>query len=42
VAVGGDCARHMVGAAELNQMLHQQLNGDLQHGRIVGQILGWW
>ena len=42
VAVGGDCARHMVGAAELNEMLNYQLNGDLQHGRIVGQILGWW
>ena len=41
VAVGGNCAAHMVGAHELNEMIGRELNGRSEYDS-VGQILGWW
>ena len=40
VAVGGNCAAHMVGESRLNEMIDFELNGRSDYDA-VEQILGW-
>jgi len=40
VAVGGNCAAHMVGESRLDELIDFKLNGRSQYD-VVGQMLGW-